>query len=48
MLTWATRDSAESMREIIVGNAENQRMVGIELKGVRVLAILASATAVDE
>ena len=37
------------MREIIVGNAENQRMVGIEPAGVRrVLAILASATAVDE
>jgi hypothetical protein len=47
MLTYATRGAADSMRENIVSNAENQRAVGIELVDVRVLEISASASAVD-
>ncbi len=45
MLTYDTRESAEAMRENIVGNADNQRFVGIDLVEVRVLEISASATA---
>jgi len=45
MLTYQSRDSAEAMRANILGNAENQRHVGIELLGVRVLEVSASATA---
>lgn len=45
LLTYASRESAEAMRENIAGNAENQRYVGIELVGVRVLEVTANATA---
>lgn len=45
MLTFETRDAAEAMSTDIVGNAENQRAVGIELLGVRVLEVSATATA---
>jgi hypothetical protein len=45
MLTYETRDAAEAMKENIVDNAENQRGVGIELIGVRVLEVSASASA---
>ena len=47
LLTYESRDSAESMRQNIIGNAENQRFVGVELVGVRVLEVSASAVAVD-
>jgi hypothetical protein len=43
MLTYESRESAESMRENIVGNADNQRFVGIELVEVRVLEVSATA-----
>jgi hypothetical protein len=45
MLTYASRESADAMRQNIVGNAQNQRFVGIELVAVRVLEVSASATA---
>ncbi len=45
MLTYTSRDSAEAMRTSILGNAENQRCVGIELVSVRVLEVSATATA---
>lgn len=47
MLTYESRESAEAMRENIVGNAENQRLVGVELVGVRVLEVSASASAAE-
>jgi hypothetical protein len=47
MLTYASQESAEAMRKNIVGNAENQRFVGIELVSVRVLEVSASASASD-
>jgi hypothetical protein len=45
MLTYASRESAEAMQLNIVGNSENQHFVGIELVGVRVLEVSASAMA---
>ena len=45
MLTYETLDSAVAMNENIVGNAEHQRGVGIELLGVRVLEVSASTGA---
>ena len=45
MLTYTSQDSAEAMRANIVANAENQRFVGIELVGVRVLEVSATAVA---
>src|SRR4051794_23089074 len=48
MLTYASHESAQAMREDIVGNAENQRFVGIELIDVRVLEVSASAAAADQ
>lgn len=45
MLTYDTHASAEAMRESIVGNADNQRFVGIDLIEVRVLEVSASALA---
>lgn len=47
MLTYESLDAAEAMRSNIIGNAENQRAVGIELVGVRLLEVSASATAID-
>lgn len=47
MLTYDSVESAEAMRENIVGNADGQRFVGIELIGVRVLEVSASAVATD-
>jgi len=43
MLTYSSQESAAAMRENIVANADNQRFVGIELVGVRVLEVSASA-----
>lgn len=48
MLTYETSEAAEAMTRNIVGNAENQRASGLELVGVRVLEIVASASAGDE
>jgi hypothetical protein len=45
MLTYESRESAEAMRESIVGNSENQLSVGIDLVEVRVLEVSASAAA---
>ena len=45
MLTYESKESAEAMRKNVVGNAENQLFVGIELVGVRVLEVSASAEA---
>jgi hypothetical protein len=45
MLSYASRESAEAMKTSILGNAENQRSVGIELVAVRVLEVSATATA---
>ena len=45
MLTYENRESAEAMRKNIVGNADNQRFVGIDLVEVRVLEVSASASA---
>lgn len=45
LLTYTSQESAEAMRQNIVGNAENQRFVGIELVGVRVLEVSASESA---
>ena len=45
MLTYSSRESAEAMQENILANADNQRFVGIELVGVRVLEVSASAMA---
>lgn len=45
MLTYDSRESAEAMREAIVGNADNQRFVGIDLVNVRVLEVSATASA---
>ncbi len=44
LLTYETREAAEAMTRNIVGNAENQRASGLELVGVRVLEIAASAS----
>jgi hypothetical protein len=44
MLTYASRES-EGMKQNIVRNSQNQQFVGIELVGVRVLEVSASATA---
>lgn len=46
MLTYDSLDSAEAMRTNILGNAENQRHVGIDLIGVRLLEISAFARAI--
>jgi hypothetical protein len=43
MLTYESRESADAMRENIIGNADNQRFVGIELVEVRVLEVSATA-----
>jgi hypothetical protein len=43
MLTYESRESADAMRENIIGNAANQRFVGIELVEVRVLEVSATA-----
>lgn len=45
LLTFDSHESAEAMRESIVGNADNQRFVGIDLVEVRLLEISASASA---
>ena len=45
MLTYSSQESAEEMRENILANADNQRFVGIDLVGVRVLEVSASAVA---
>lgn len=45
MLTYQNRESAEAMRKNIIGNADNQRLVGIDLVEVRVLEVSASASA---
>jgi hypothetical protein len=45
MLTYSSQDAAESMKTNIVGNAENQRFVGIDLVDVRVLEVSASLSA---
>jgi len=47
LLTFDSLDAAESMRESVVGNAENQRAVGIDLLRVRVLEVSAAAGSVD-
>ena len=44
MLTYASRESAEAMQQNILDNSQNQQFVGIELVGVRVLEVSASAT----
>jgi hypothetical protein len=44
LLTYETRASAEAMTENIIGNADNQRAAGLDLIGVRILEIAASAT----
>ena len=46
MLTYSSQESAEEMRENILANADNQRFVGIDLVGVRVLEVSASAMAI--
>jgi hypothetical protein len=43
MLTFETRDSAETMRANIIANADGQRAVGIDLVEVRLLEISAVA-----
>src|SRR3954454_15551060 len=47
MLNYVSRESPDAMRQNIIGNAENQRFVGIELVGVRVLEVSASASATE-
>ena len=47
MLTYDSVESAEAMRENITSNAHGQRFVGIELIGVRVLEVSASAVGTD-
>ncbi len=44
LLTYETRAAAETMSENIIGNAESQRAAGLELVGVRLLEIAATAT----
>lgn len=46
MLTYESQESAEAMRTNILGNAENQRHVGVELIDVRLLEISANARAI--
>lgn len=45
MLTYESREAAESMKRNIIGNAENQQAVGLELLGVRLLEVAATAAA---
>lgn len=42
-LTYDSLSAAESMAENIRGNADNQRHVGLDLVGVRILEVAASA-----
>ncbi len=44
VLTYDSLAAAEAMSENIRGNAENQRRVGLDLAGVRILEIAASAS----
>jgi hypothetical protein len=44
LLSYDSLSAAEAMRENIQGNAENQRRIGLELVGVRILEILTSAS----
>jgi hypothetical protein len=44
LLTYDSREAAEAMAENIRGNAENQRRAGLDLVGVRLLEISASAS----
>jgi len=44
VLTYDSLAAAEAMSENIRGNAENQRPVGLDLAGVRILEIAASAS----
>ena len=46
MLTFASREPAEEMRDNVIANAENQRFAGIELISIRLLEVSASAEAV--
>ncbi|MBW3651376.1 MAG: hypothetical protein KY458_12490 [Actinobacteria bacterium] len=43
LLTYDSLSAAESMAENIRGNADNQRHVGLDLVGVRILEVAASA-----
>ena len=43
VLTYHSRDSAEAMRDNVIGNAANQAAAGIELVSIRVLEVTASA-----
>lgn len=45
MLTFESIDAAEAMRTNVIDNADNQRAAGIDLLGVRVLEVSASASA---
>ena len=44
LITYESRAAAEQMRANIMGNADNQRFVGLDLVGVRIVEIMASAT----
>ncbi len=44
LLSYDSLSAAEAIRENIQGNAENQRRIGLELVGVRILEILTSAS----
>lgn len=46
MLTFEPAESAEARRQSVVGNAEGQRSVGVELVAIRVLEVTAS-TSID-
>ena len=43
LLTYDSLSAAESMAENIRGNSDNQRHVGLDLVGVRILEVAASA-----
>jgi hypothetical protein len=43
LLTYESLDAAEAMAENVRGNAANQADAGLELVGVRILEIAASA-----
>ena len=45
LLTYDSQAAAEAMSENIRGNAENQRRAGLDLVGVRILEVAASASA---
>lgn len=44
MLTYDSLDAANAMKDDILGNAEGQRSVGIDLLSVKVLEVSATAT----